>query len=171
MFFFQLDSRHSGLPSKLVTAVRGFLPSCIWKGVMFNLLCGVYLIVLIASWTLSSNINPSGIIALVNDLIVRFFRSTKPVPVCKFGVHLMRLMFSPLQNFLNSLLLKQLPLSVRMHRGVPLSVKYFVKNFKTVRVSAFLQGCAVGHLLKRSIATKIYTSLRVFDWIGPAKSN
>ena len=83
----------------------------------------------------------------------------------------MRLTFSSLQNFLNSLLLKQLPLSVLMHRGVPLSVKYFVKNFETVRVSVFLQNCAVGHFLKRSMATKIYTSLRVFDLIGPPKSN
>ena len=124
-----------------------------------------------ANWTLSSNVNPSVIFALVNDLIVRIVRSTKPVPVCKFGVHLMRLTFSSLQYFLNSLLLKQLPLSVLMHRGVPLSVKYFVKKFQTVRVTVFLQICAVGHLLKRSMATKIYTSLRVFDLIGPAKSN
>ena len=57
-----------------------------------------------------------------------------------------------------------------MHHGVPLSVKHF-KNFKTVRVSVFLQTCAVGHLLKRSIATNIYTSRRVFDMIGPAKSS
>ena len=75
--------------------------------------------------------------ALNNDLIVRIVRSTSPVPVCKFGVHLMRLMFSLLQNFLNSLLLKQLPLSVLIHRRVPVSVKYLVKNFKTVRVSVF----------------------------------
>ena len=58
-----------------------------------------------------------------------------------------------------------------MHRGVPLSVKYFVRSFKTVRVSVFLQTCAVGHLPRRSIATKIYTLPRVFDLIGPAKSN
>ena len=152
--------------------MSGFLPWYIWKGVLFNLLllCGVCLIVLIANWTLSSNISPSANFALGNDLIVRNARSTKPVPVCNFGVLLMRSMFSPLQNFLNSLLLKQLPLSVRIHRGFPLSAKYFVKNFVTVRVSAILQMCAVGHLLQRSIATKIYTSPRVFGLIGPAKS-
>ena len=83
--FFQFDSRHSGLPIKLVKAVRGFLPKCIWKGVMFNLLCGVCLIVLIANWTLSSNVSPSAIFALINDLIVRIVRPTKPVPVCKLG--------------------------------------------------------------------------------------
>ena len=110
-----------------MSAVRDFLPKCIWKDVMFNLLCAVRLIVLIANWTLSSNYIPSAILALVKDLIVRIIRSTKPVPVCKFGVHLTRFMFSPLQNFLNSLLLKQLPLSVLIHCGVPLSVKYLVK--------------------------------------------
>ena len=136
-----------------MSAVRGFRPKSIWKGVMFSLLCGVCLIVLIANWTLSSNFNPSAMLALVNDLIVRIIRSTKPVPVCKFGVHLMRFMFSPLQTFSNSLLLKQLPLSVLIHCGVPLSVKYFVKNFRTVRVSAFLPTCALGHLLKRLTAT------------------
>ena len=123
---FQLDSRHSGLPIKLVSAVRGFLPKCIWKGVMFNLPCGVCGIVLIAHWTLSSNISPSAILALVSDLIVRNIRSTKSVQVCKFGVHLMCLLLSPLQNFLNSLLLKQLPLSVPIHCGLPLSVKHLV---------------------------------------------
>ena len=138
---------------------------------MFNLLCVVCLIVLIANWTLSSNVSPSAMFALVNDLIVRIVRSTKPVSVCEFGVHLMRSLFSSLQNFLYSLLLKQLPLSVLMHRGVPLSLKYFVKNFKMVRVSVFLQTCAVGHLRKRSMATKIHTSPRVFDLNGPAKSN
>ena len=150
--------------------MRGRRPKCIWKDVLLILLCGVCLIVLIANWPLSSNICPSAIFALVNDLIVRIVRSTKPVPVCKFGVHLMRLVILPLQNVLNSLLLKQLPLSVLMHRGVSLSVKHFVKNFKTVRVSVFLQTCAVGHLLKQSIATRIYTSLRVYDLIGAAKS-
>ena len=55
-----------------------------------------------------------------------------------------------------------------MHRGVPLSARYFVKNFMTVRVSVFLQTSAVGHLLKRSMATKMYTLPRVFDFIGPA---
>ena len=45
---FQLDKTHSGCPIKLVTAVRGFRPKCIWKGVMFYLLCGDCLIVLIA---------------------------------------------------------------------------------------------------------------------------
>ena len=44
---------------------------------------------------------------------------------------------------------------VRMVRGVPLSEQKFVKNFITVRVSVFLQICAVGHLLKRSTATQI----------------
>ena len=138
---------------------------------MFNLLCGVCLIVLIAKLTLSSNIKTSAIFALVSDLIVRIVLSTRPVPVCKFGLHLMRFMFSQLQNSLNSILLNQLPFSVHMLRGVPLSEQYFVKNFKTVRESVFLQICAVGHLLNRSTATKIYTLPRVFDFIGPAKSN
>ena len=93
--------------------------------------------------------------ARVNDLIVRIIRSTRPVPVCRFGVHLMRLIFSSVQNFLNSLLLKQLPFSVLIHCGVPLFVKYSVKNFEMVRVSALLHTCAVGHLLKRSTATKM----------------
>ena len=83
----------------------------------------------------------------------------------------MRFMLSPLQNSLNSLLLKQLPLSVRILRGVPLSEQYLDKNFKTVRVLVFLQICAVGHLLKRSTATKINTLPQVFVFIGPAKSN
>ena len=87
--------------------------------------------------------------------------STWPVPVCKFGVHRMRFMFSWLQNSLNSLLLKQLPLSVRILRGVPLSKQNLVKKFKTVRESVFLQIWAVGHLLKRSTATNIYTSPQV----------
>ena len=168
---FQLDSRHSGLPIRLVSALRGFLPKCIWKSDIFNLLCGVCLIVFIAKCTLSSNIRPSAMFALVGDLIDRIVRSTKPVPVCKLGVHLIRLMFSLLQNCLYSLLLKQLPLSVLIHCGVPLSAKYFVRNFKTVRVSVLLQICAVGHLLKRSMATKLYTSPRDFNLVGPAKSN
>ena len=109
--------------------------------------------------------------ALVNDLIVRIVLSTWPVLVCKFGVHLMRFIFSRLQNPLNSLLLKQLPLSVRMRRGVPLSEQYFVKNFKTICESVFLQIWADGHLLNRSTANKMYTLPRVFDFIGPAKSN
>ena len=83
----------------------------------------------------------------------------------------MRFIFSRLQNSLNSILLKQLPLSVRMLRGVPLSDQYLVKKIKTVRESVFLQICAVGHLLNRSTATKINTSPQVFDFIGPAKSN
>ena len=57
---------------------------------MFNLLRGNCLIVLIAKLTLSSNIKLSAIFALVSDLIVRMVLSTWPVPVCKFGVHLMR---------------------------------------------------------------------------------
>ena len=121
--------------------------------------------------TFSSKVKPSAIFALVSDLIVRINRSTKPVPVCKLGVHLIRWIFWPSQNCLNSLILKQLPLSVRITRGVPLSVKYLFKNFRMVRVSVLLQMCAVGHLLKLSIATKIYMSPRVFDLIGPAKSN
>ena len=108
---------------------------------------------------------------LVNDLIVRVVLSTWPVPVCKFGVHRMRFNFSWLQISLNLLLIKQLPLSVRILRGVPLSGQFFLKNFKTVRESVILQIRAVGHLLKRSTATKIYTSPRVSDYIGPAKSN
>ena len=115
---------------------------------MFNLLCGVCLIVLIANWMLSSNFNPSAIFALVNDLIVRIIRSTRPVPVCRFGVHLIRFMFSSVQNFLNSLLLMQLPVSVLMHCGVPLFVKYSVKNFKTVRVSALFAYLCNGPLAK-----------------------
>ena len=74
-----------------------FLPKCIWEGVIFNLLCGVCLIVFIANWTLSSKVRPSAIFALVIDLIVRITRSTKPVPVCKLGVHLIRLILRPSQ--------------------------------------------------------------------------
>ena len=110
-------------------------------------------------------------LARVNDLIDRIVLSFWPVPVCKFGVHLMRFTFSLLQNSLNSLLSKQIPLSVRILRGIPLSEQFLVKNFKTVRVLVFLQICAVGHSLKRSTATKIYTLTRVFDFIGPAGSN
>ena len=110
--------------------------------------------------------------ALVNDLIVRIVLSAWPVPVCKFGVHRMRLIFSWLQNSLSSLLLKQLPLSLRILRGVRLSEQYLVQSFKTVRESVFFfQNWAVGHLLKRSNATIIYTSPRDFNFIGPAKSN
>ena len=61
---------------------------------MFNLLLGVCLNVLFAKVTLSSNIKPSAMFALVSDLIVRIVLSTWPVPVCKFGVHLMRFIFS-----------------------------------------------------------------------------
>ena len=57
-------------------------------------------------------------------------------------------------------------LSVPMVRGVPLSEQDFIEKFFTVRVSVFSQICAVGHLLKRSRATKIYTSPRVLDLIG-----
>ena len=145
--FLQLERRHSGRLNKLVIAVRGSRPKCIWNGVMFNLLCGFCLIVLIAKLTLSSNVKPSAMFALVNDLIVRIVLSTWPVPVCTFGVHRMRFIFSWLQN-LNSLLLKQLPLSVRILRGVPLSEQYFVIKFKTVRESVFLQTWAVRLRLK-----------------------
>ena len=109
--------------------MRGFRPKCIWNGVIFNLLWGLCLIVLIANLTLSSNIKLSALFALVSDLIVRMVLSTWPVPVCKYSVQLMRFVFFRLQNSLNSLLLKQLPLSVRILRGVPLSEQYFVKNF------------------------------------------
>ena len=109
--------------------------------------------------------------ALVNDLIVRIVLSTWPVPVCRFGVHRMRFIFSPLQNSLNSLLLNQLPLSVQILRRFPLSEQYFAKNFETVHVSVFLQIYELGHLQKRWTAVKIYTSLRVFDFIVPASSN
>ena len=105
---------------------------------MFNLLCGFCLIVLIAKLTLSSNVKPSAVFALIIELIVRIVLSTWPVPVCNFGVHRMCFIFSSLQDSLYSLLLKQLPLSVRILRGVPLSEQYFVKNFKTVRESVFL---------------------------------
>ena len=101
-----------------------------WRHVQF--IVGVCLIVLIAKLTLSSNIKPCAMFALVSDLIVRIVLSFRPVPVCKFGVHLMRFVFSPLQNSLDSLLSKQMPLSVRILRGVPLSEQYFVKNFETV---------------------------------------
>ena len=148
--------------------MRGFLPKCIWNGGMFNWLRGVCLIVLISLWTLSSNVIPSAKFALVNDLIVRIVRSTKPLPVCRFGVHHICLIFSPSQRFLNSSFSKQLSLSVRIHRGVPMTVKDFVRNSRTVRVSLF---SAVGQLPKRSIATKMYKSPRVYDFIGPAKSN
>ena len=108
--------------------------------------------------------------ALVSDLIVRMVLSTNPVPVCNFGVHRISFIFLPVQNSLNSLLLYQLPLSVRIVRGVPLSEIKLFKKFITLRVSVFSQIGAVGHLLKRSIATKMYTSPRVLDLIGPAKS-
>ena len=169
--FFQLDKRHSGFPIRLVIAVRGFRSKCIWNGVMFSLLRRGCLIVLIASCTPSSNVNPSAMFALVNDLIVCIVLSTWPLPVCGLDVHPMRFILSRLQNSLNSLLLKQLPLSVQILRGVPLSEQYFVKNFKAVRKSVFLQIFAVGHLLNWLIAIKIYTSPQVFDFIGPAKSN
>ena len=106
---------------------------------MFDLLCGDCLIVLIAKLTLSSNIRPSAVFALVSDLIVHMVLSTWTVPVRKFGVRLMRFMFSRLRNSLNSLLLKQLPLSVRIIRGVPMSEQVFVKSFKTVRELVILQ--------------------------------
>ena len=96
---------------------------------------GFCLIVSIAKLTLSSNVKLSAIFALVNDLIVRIVLSRWPV--CKFGVHRMRFIFSWLQNALNSLLLRQLPLSVRIFRGVSLSEQYFVKNSKTVREWVF----------------------------------
>ena len=66
--------------------------------------------------------------------------------------------------------MKQLPLSVLILCGVPLSVKRLVKIFRTVRNSVFLHTCAVGHLLKRSTATNMFTSPRLFDLSGPAKS-
>ena len=70
----------------------------------------------------------------------------------------------------------ELLLSLRIVLCVPLSVHsipvktYSVKNFNTVRVSVFLQLCAVGHLLKWSIATKTYTSPRALDLNGQTKS-
>ena len=97
-------------------------------------------------------------------------RSTNPVALWKLSVHrIIRFMFSPAQNSLISLLLKQLPLSVRKVRVVPLSEKCLFLKFVTVRVSVFLQICAIDHLLKRSTATKIYTSPCFLDLIGPAK--
>ena len=82
------------------------------------------------------------------------------------SVHRIRSICLPSQISLSSLLSKQ-----RIVRGVPLSEQNLVKNFKTVRVSVILQICAVGHLLKRSTATKLNTSPRVLELIGPAKSN
>ena len=134
------------------------------------MLWDVCLIVLMANWTLSSKVNPSSKLALVYDSIVRMAPSTNPVPIWRFGVHRMRFIFSPSQNSFKSLRLKQLPLSVRMVRGLPLSEQNFVLILITVRVSVFSQNCAVGHLLKLSTATKIQTSPRVLDLIEPAKS-
>ena len=91
--FFQSDKRQTGCPDRLVIGVRGFRPKCNWKGVIFSVLCGVCLIVLIATWTLSSEGNPSSKLTLVNDLIVRIVLLTNPVPVCKFGVHRIRFIF------------------------------------------------------------------------------
>ena len=109
--------------------------------------------------------------ALVRDLIVRLVLSSNPVPVCILGVHRVGFIFTSVQNSLISLLLKQLPLSVRMIYGVPLSERNFVKNIITVHVPVFLQICAVGHLLIRSLVTKRYTSPRVPELIRLPKSN
>ena len=62
--------------------------------------------------------------------------------------------------------MKQLPLSVRMVRGVPLSEQIFVENYNLIPVSVGLQTCADGRLLRRSLATKTHTSLRLLDLIG-----
>ena len=76
---------------------------------------------------LTSNVNPSCKLALINDLILRMVLSTNPVSVCKLDVHRIRFGFSPLQNSLNFLLLEELPLSEQNS----------AKNFNTVSVSAF----------------------------------
>ena len=112
----------------------------------------------------------SAMFALVSDLIVRIVRSTKPVPVCKLGVHLIRVTFSPLQNYLNSLLLKQLPLSVLIHRGIPLSAKYFVENFKTFRTFANLCGRPFTKTVDGYQNINIAPRLR-FDWTSEVQLN
>ena len=106
-----------------VVASDGLVRVAVGSRPSMRVLRGVCLIVLIAKWTLSSKSDPSSRLALV---IVRMVLWTNPVPVCKFGVHRMRFIFSLAQNSLNSLLFKQLPLSVRIVRGVQLSEQNFV---------------------------------------------
>ena len=92
--FFQLDSRPERWPIRIVIAVRGFRPRCIWYGVIFSVFCGVCLIVLIAKWTLSSNVNPTYKLAR-SDSIVRMVLSTNPAMECKYVVHRIRSVVSP----------------------------------------------------------------------------
>ena len=83
-----------------------------------RVLGSVCLIVLIANWKLSSKVNPSSKLAFVSDLIAGMDPWTNPVPDA-FYIFAGRIS-------LNSLFLKQLPLSVRMVRGVQLSEQKFV---------------------------------------------
>ena len=68
---------------------------------MFSVLCGACLSVLTANSMLSSKVNPSSKLALVNDLIVSIVLSSHSVPDRKFGVLRIRFIFSMLQISLN----------------------------------------------------------------------
>ena len=97
-------------------------------------------------------------------------RSTSPVGVCMYGVPYINFIWWCLQNSLNDRLVKAVALSVLIVFGMPFSFIYCSKNFTAVWLSVDLQKLAAGHLLNRSIESKMY-NLRFFSVIGPMKSN
>ena len=111
-----------------------------------------------ARFTLSVRSVPSS-----RFVIIRFFKvcialSTTPFPVCNCGVQYSISVFRFLQNSFYSFYMKAPPLSDLIFSGIPYRIKFFVRKFKTSFVSAVMHIFTVGHLLKQSTATKVWTS-------------
>ena len=154
----------------MVNSVFGFRPKCIWNAVFRNLVWGVILIVSNAQFRLSVIFLLSIRFASIFSFSVLTPLSTNPVGVCMYGVPYISLIFLFLEYVRNSLPVKAVPLSVLIIFGKPYIIVYcFIKSI-TVFPSVVLTRLAAGHLLNRSMDSKI-NILRFLNMIGPMKSN
>ena len=158
---FQVINTDSSLESTEIAVLRldslvlGFRPKCCSNGVFFISVCVVKRSTYSALFRLSRRFCVSSKFVLIkffNDWMVL---STNPVPVCRFGVPYLRIIFCSLQKFLYSFEMKALPLSDLIFSGTPYTFIYSRMNVITVSWLVFLQIFATGHRLFLSTATKI----------------
>ena len=136
---------------RLDSLVLGFRPKCWSKGVFFISVCVVKRSTYSALIRLSRRFCVSSKFAFIkffNDWMVP---PTNHVPVCRFGLPYLRIIFCLLQKFLYSFEMKALPLSDLIFSGTQYTFIYSRRNVITVSWLVFLQIFATGHRLYQSL--------------------
>ena len=131
---------------------------------------GVFLITFKAIFNALLNFSPPFMFVSIVSFSVLTPRSTNPVGVCIYGVPYMSLIWWFLQNSLKVWPVKTVALSVLIVFGMPIRFMYCSINLTVVSPSVDLQRLAAGHLLNRSIESKI-KNLWFFPVNGPIKSS